>query len=215
MRSFQPMPGNAWPHGMVITVTDDPDSLMELLWVRAAWQLQPSGPDEPPSLAVLPEIAPSAESLRRNKREWEQAWSELWAAAVEHLAKPPDPDAFEALIATGDGSAERRDLLTALRGPCWRTGTGDKPFDDTYQRWRRTLTDETIARHQRPLEDDPERRCLDPLVGAWRRGLTTVIAIPCSGTHTRTIGGHALLVARATRNNPERYAEALEHFPTR
>lgn len=212
MRSSRPIPGNPWPHDMVITISDDAEALLELLWVRAAWRLQPTGPDIPPAAEGLPDIPASSETLRRSKGHWERAWVDLWPAALDHLATPRDPDALDVLRDARAGSAERLELLTALRGPSWRDRFGSVPFDDAYREWRRVLVQESIASHARPLSENPERVCLDPLVAAWRRGLTTVILIPCVGSHTRTVGEHALLTTRAVRGRPDRYAEALRSF---
>ena len=45
------MPGNLWPHDMLITVEDDPHVLVDLLWIRETWNLHPLGDDLPPSLS--------------------------------------------------------------------------------------------------------------------------------------------------------------------
>ena len=45
MRSSVPLSGNPWPHDMVITVEDDPQSLLDLLWIRGAWNLDPVAVD--------------------------------------------------------------------------------------------------------------------------------------------------------------------------
>jgi hypothetical protein len=214
MRSSRPIPGNPWPHDMVIRITDDGESLTELLWLRAVLRLEPTGPDVPPQVEGLPEHALPSEPSRSDEREREQAWTELWDATLRHLADPADPGAFDALLSTGNGSEERLELLLALRGPSSRDRFGDALFDAEYGRWRDTLAQDPILSHRRRLEDDPERRCLDPLIGAWRRGLTTVITIPCTGTHTRTVGQHGLLVTRETRKDPARYAHALNQFET-
>ena len=50
MRSNAPIPGNPWPHDMIITVEDRPNVLLELLWIREAFALQPHGEDLPPLL---------------------------------------------------------------------------------------------------------------------------------------------------------------------
>src|SRR4051812_35700978 len=57
MRSAGPIPGNPWPHDMVITVDDDPQQLLELLWLRDRWLLASDHPDPPPSLVL---VAPAA-----------------------------------------------------------------------------------------------------------------------------------------------------------
>src|SRR4051812_40899132 len=50
VRSSRLIPGNPWPHDMVIYVEDSADTLLELLWVREAWRLEPAGEDLPPRL---------------------------------------------------------------------------------------------------------------------------------------------------------------------
>ncbi len=61
MRSMFPMPDNPWPHDMAITVEDSPHALLELLWIREAWQLDAEGPDLPPELADTPARFSSAD----------------------------------------------------------------------------------------------------------------------------------------------------------
>jgi hypothetical protein len=197
---------------MVITVSDDADALLELLWVRAALRLTPLGPDVPPPVSDLPSPEEPTDSPRSDGAAAERAWTELWDAVLHHLAEPADPSAFDALRRTPFGSDQRLALLTALRGPSWRDRFGDSAFDDAYQRWREVLAQRIERGRGRSLEEDPERRSLDALIGAWRRGLTTVVAIPCMGTHTRTVGKHGLLVTAETRGDPHRYSEALNRF---
>lgn len=168
---------------MVIRITDDADVLLQLLWVREAWALEPMGTDLPPRPAPLPVFVPSAQRLRRNKREWEQAWTELWFAALHHLARPRDANVWQSLHGSAPGSTEGADLLDSLTGPSWGARFDDAPFDDDYHDWVGGLSEQTIADQQVPLEQQPERRCLDALVPAWRRGLTTIITIPCPGTY--------------------------------
>ena len=60
MLSSVPIPGNSWPHDMVLTIEDDSQTLLELLWVREAWRLQPAGDDLAPLLSVTPVGADNA-----------------------------------------------------------------------------------------------------------------------------------------------------------
>lgn len=53
---------------------------------------------------------------------------------------------------------------------------------------------------------------LDALIPAWREGLTKIVTIPCRGSCTHRIGEHALLMTEETRNDPIRYAAALDNF---
>jgi hypothetical protein len=211
VRSLQPDPGNPWPHDMVLTINNDDQGLLELLWVRDAGALRPSG-DVPPPIESTPEFSPSENALRGDKRELEQAWTELWSAVLAHAGKRQDNGLFEKLQAAPFGSRERQELLDEVFGPSWRGRFGDALFDDEYERWVRSVGDETHREGRLPLEQHPERRCLEALVPAWKRGLSTVVVIPCVGDYTRTVGAHGLSVTRGTRSDPDRYAEALRAF---
>lgn len=211
MRSAESIPGEPWPHDMVLTISEDDQGLLDLLWVREAWALSPGG-DVPPPPEALPAMEPTVESLRRDRTGWEAAWTELWSATLEHVARPHDPFAMEALRATENGSEERRRLLQKLIGPSWRARFGDGAFVGGYDGWTAAISRLVHAEHRLSLHEHPERHCLDALVPAWERGLTTVVTIPCTGDWTRTIGAHGLCVTRAARTGPDRYRTALAAF---
>lgn len=208
MRSTTPIPGNPWPHDMVITVDDDPHQLVELLWVREAWGLEATGGDLPPGL-----VEPPPRAGEPDEREaWEAAWPQVWEAAVRHAAVRVEPSVFEELRRTADGSAERAELIRRLRGPTWRGRFGDTAFTEDYRAWTEARFYARRDDRPRSLAESPERRCLDALIPAWQAGLAKVVTIPCRGEHTRVIGGSALLVTEATREDPGRYAAALGTF---
>ncbi len=207
MRSASPIEGNPWPHDMVISVDDGPHQIMELLWVREAYALQPAG-DLPPQLVDTPPT--TGETDQRDV--WEAAWPELWDAVVRHSSGIIYHSRFEALRSTADGSPERAELLLQMRGPTWRDRFGDTPFDQSYRSWTERRFHERTARQPRSLAESPERRSLDALIPAWEAGLAKIITIPCRGEHTRVIGDSALLMTEATRADPERYAAALRTF---
>ena len=72
---------------------------------------------------------------------------------------------------------------------------------------------ELQARRQpRSLEEEPERMSLDALIPAWQAGLTKIVTIPCRVSYTHRIGERALLMTEGTRNDPNRYAAALDQF---
>ena len=54
MQSTSAIPGNPWPHDMVVEIEDSPHALLDLLWLREACGLQPAGVDLPPLLAHPP-----------------------------------------------------------------------------------------------------------------------------------------------------------------
>ena len=205
------MPGHPWPHDMVITVTDDPHVLVELLWIREAWQLRPSGQDLPPLLVDTP--APVSTEQRRQApiAEWEAAWPSLWHECLLHAGTPRDPGAFDRMSSAPPG-AERGSLIREIVGPSWDDVFGRDALTEEYQKWQRMLFQRRTREIPRPLDEQPERLALDALVPAWRAGLTTIIQIPCQGTFTRVIGAHALLVTAETRIVADSYRSALAAF---
>ncbi|MCI0155188.1 hypothetical protein KNO15_00540 [Leifsonia shinshuensis] len=197
---------------MVITIEDDLQSLMELLWIREAWQLNPQGDDLPP---VLVDTPPALDTTRRAAApiaEWEGAWPRVWAHVLRHAGTLRDPDIFDRLHASGNGSDERAALLRELFGPSWRDELGDEAITDGAQQWMQAQFERRIARPPATLGEQPEHLSLEALIEAWRRGLTTIVEIPCTGTFTRRIGSHVMLVTADTRGDPVRYSAALGEF---
>jgi hypothetical protein len=204
MRSLVPVPGDPWPHDMVITVEDSSYPLFELLWVREGWGLRPAGDDLPPLLVDTPAHATGFDTTG-----WEAVWPEIWRAAVVHAASDRSPAPMAAITAAAPGSAERARLIAEMIGPTWRDRLGDAAFTDDYREWHSRQVTARIAAMRHSLDVQPERRSLDALIAAWRAGLTRVVTIPCRGEFVRIIGPHALLVTDVVRDDPDRYAAAL------
>lgn len=212
MRSSRPMPSNPWPHDMTLTVEDRPPLLLELLWLREAHDLRPVGEEIPPPLVETPEASEAAvgDAVRSG---WSSEWPRVWEAVLAHAASDQDPQLFESLRRTADGSPERASLLGQIVGPSANMEFGSDVFDDrSYRQWEQNGVDAHIASRPEVLEDSPERRDLEALIPAWRAGLTKVVTIPCQGEHTRKIGRNALLVTDATRADSARYRRALGVF---
>lgn len=211
MRSSIPLPGSRWPHDMVITVQDDTQELLNLLWLREAWQLLPDGADLPPALSSPP--APVDGSLRAAApiASWQAAWPGSWAAALKHAGRTPDPHLLDRLHDPGTGLEERARLLRELIGPSWRDDVGPEALTPAAEQWRSALLDRRLHA-PRALDEQPEHAAVDALVPAWRSGLTTIVEIPCTGEFTRRIGEHCLLVTAETRADRERYGAALAGF---
>ncbi|WP_260233457.1 hypothetical protein [Curtobacterium sp. PhB130] len=206
--SSTPMPGDPWPHDMVITIEDSSHSLFELLWIREARDLDVEGDDLPPWLVATPGVEPPADATDR--RSWSAAWPDMWRACLTHVAEERDPRVFDRLDSTPPGSPERQALLAGLFGPSWRDAFGDDAFTSAYDAWTTARFEEQTAPSR--LRREPERDALDALVPAWRAGLRNVVVIPCRGRFTRRIGDHALLVTAETRDVTDDYAEALRSF---
>ena len=209
MCSLVPIPGDPWPHDMVITIEDGAHALLDLLWIREAWNLHPVGDDLPPLLSDTPASAQLESDASTEPAHWRSAWPDLWKACVRHAGLLQDARLFDQLSATANGSAERAELLRRMFGPSWRDAFGDAAFTDRYHAW--TMAN-FKARQMRSFEEQPERMSLAALIPAWRAGLGKIVVVPCRGTHTRVIGEHSLLMTAETRDDPQRYSEALAQF---
>jgi hypothetical protein len=197
---------------MVITVEDDLQSLLELLWIREAWQLDPNGEDLPPLLVAPPAALGATQLASAPIAAWEAGWPGVWQRVLHHAGTIRDPGIFDRLQASANGSNERAQLLRELVGTSWREELGDEALTDDAQQWMRVQFERRIVRPPTDLEAQPERVALEALIDAWRCGLTKIVEIPCSGTFTRRIGSHVILVTAETRRDPEGYRAALRKF---
>jgi hypothetical protein len=212
MQSSRPMPENPWPHEMLITIEDDSHVLSELLWIREAWGLDPSGVDLPPVL-IDPPARPLASAVASGRvATWRAAWPAMWDACVHHAGLIRDPTGLERLRETTGGSPEREHMLRELFGPSWRDEFGDEALTEQYTAWAEARFEAQSRGRSRSLDEDPERASLATLVPAWRAGLIKIVTIPCQGSYTRIIGAHTLLVTEETRDNARTYSEALAQF---
>lgn len=212
MQSSIPTPGNPWPHDMVITVQNDSQILLELLWVREAWQLYPIGDDLPPALDDAPPLVSASQRDAAPIAEWGAAWPRVWAEALHHAGTPDDPETLARLHDSALGPDERARLLRDFVGPSWRDDVGAEAMTEESEMWMHAQYLRRVERRPRTVEDQPEHAELGAVVSAWRSGLTTIVEIPCAGTFTRRIGPHALLVTTETRADPDRYRAALATF---
>ncbi len=210
MRSAIPIEGNPWPHDMIISIADDASQVMELLWVREAWGLHPTGDMPPPLVDPPTEVRATPDAAL-----WERVWPAMWEAVVEHAGRTIDPAVFRELTTAPAGSSVRTDLLAQLVGPSWRDRFGDAAFDDRYTAWTTMLFEQRKVARPRSVDEEPERRSLAALVPAWEAGLTRIVTIPCQCEHTRVISVSALLVTHTTRADPALYSAALTSFARR
>lgn len=214
MRSTNPVPGDAWPPEMTITVEDRPSAANELLWVREAFDLDVEG-DAPPRLVDTPAPA-SLPSTDAERARWAAAWPGLWAAVIGHAGRPHDTRVMDRLMRPDTPADERAVLLARLSGPSWRDEFGDGAFDDpSFRAWDARSFEAVRAAHPRRLEDHPERKAVTELASAWRRGLTKVVVLACAGTHVRSVGSGALLVTVGDRADDAAYRAALASFRPR
>lgn len=186
--------------------------LLELLWVREAWGLDPSGVDLPPLLegSLTPPLASAVPA--QQVETWRAAWPAIWDAGIEHAGLIRDSTAVERLRQTADRSQEREQMLRELSGPSWREEFGEAALTEQYTQWSEARFEAQSRRRYRSMEEDPERVSLANLIPAWRAGLSKIVTIPCQGAYTRIIGAHTLLVTEETRNNARKYCDALALF---
>lgn len=211
MRSDRPMPRNPWPHDMGITIDDRPHAVLELLWLREAFDL-PIAADAPPPLLDTP--ARAARILAEDEYgAWERAWPRLWDAVTCHAATEHDPAILDQLMRPTGPSDARTALLRQLMGPSWRDEFDAEAFDDpSYLDWSQRGFDAVVASHPRALADSPEHRDLEALIPAWERGLTKIVTIPCRGPYTRTVPPAGLVTTAGTRAHSDTYRAALRSF---
>lgn len=201
MRSEHPIPGNPWPHDMVISV-DEPNNILELLYIRSAWGIPSSVPVPP--LDPEPDHGASSAPLTANLNEWSGRWDRAWARAWEwysiaHRTQRPTPELLRALSAPGQP-------LHPAFPPFWRAEHGEEGIDrDALASWTMLVRSPGTM----PLEMQPERVCLEALIPAWEGGLISVISLPYSGYYACRISPTHLVVSNVTRVDPDSYRRAL------
>ncbi len=213
MRSNAPIPGSPWPHDMVITIEDRPQTLLELLWLREAYGLTPEGDDLPPRLEEPPLPADAAAITSAVRTQWQGGWAAAWRAAVAHAGHEADPAMFARMRRADHGSPERTALLEQIVGPTAQGAFGEEALaDPSLRAWAQKGLDAHLAALTSGISHSPERRDLDALVPAWRAGLTKVVTIPCTGMFVQRVGRNALLTTVRVRADSEAYRGALASF---
>jgi hypothetical protein len=202
MRSHEEIPGNPWPHDMVIRI-DTPHHLAGLLFVRHAWNLARN--TEVPELDPVPAIGTSALPASASPAEWSARWERAWRRAwdwydIEEMHhRLPTQDLLRSLSRPGQE-------LSPSVPPMWGVEHGDEGIDrEALSRWERSLDDD----HSLPFAEHPERRNLEALIPAWQAGLESIIVLPYHGYFARRVTQRHLAVSKATRDDPALYDLAL------
>ncbi|OUE26728.1 hypothetical protein [Clavibacter michiganensis] len=197
MRSTRPIPGDPWPHDMVLRIDDEPRELTSLLFVREAWRLPI--PDVP-GLEGEPDVGTSArpaglgeaEAVERWRTEWARVWPRF--AVLRQVMRAPEEEAMRLLRGI---AADEQDAGTLFD----EAGVDREAFEA----WHVTLRDD----HRLPVAEHPERVCVTALADAWRDGLESIVQLPYAGYHAERRDPATLVVSRAARHDPELYRRAL------
>lgn len=195
------MPGNPWQHDMTITIENSPPFLIELLFVRSAWHLDPAGV---PRLDREPDPGTSARPRRPAVDELERLWLIDWQSAWTQYQDPvkgraPDEDALRHIA---ESSYEQLvEEFTARPSAIWHTGLDSGAVNA----WRMSLVDNDRT----PLIQSPERQALPALIHAWHQGIDTIVQLPYRGHLAQQLSRRHLLVSGVTRHDRDLYTEAL------
>lgn len=199
MRSVHELPGEPWPHDMVISV-DQPDNLLTLLFVRHVWSIARDA--DIPVLSPPPAPGNSTRPESPSSDVWAARWVETWSAAWAWYADGAGGPALEA--ARSDPRAALAAVVANLP-PMWETQYGSAGIDrDAVWRWMQTLHDAPV-----PRDEAPERRNLSDLVAAWRDGIDSIIVLPYGIGFSKRVTTRHLVVSSTTRDDPALYCQAL------
>ncbi|WP_098453772.1 hypothetical protein [Sanguibacter antarcticus] len=158
---------------------DVPGTLVRLLFVRAAWDL-----DGPPDLEPPSPRPPTGTSTRPDSAGLEAAWSTLWRAAArgEHTSNAPP---WQAVLGM-DGLD-----MPALRE--WSNAT------------RQRINTEVLGQGRPPRRTILASRSLS----GKDAGLSSIVIIPVDGPYAARVAPHRLVVSETTFADDSMWAGAL------
>ncbi|GAB3034821.1 hypothetical protein GCM10027052_10860 [Parafrigoribacterium mesophilum] len=202
MRSERPIPGNPWPHDMVISIDENPNNICQLLFIRSAWGI--ASDVEIPMLDPMPDAGTSGMPSSASELEWSTRWKREWFRAwqwysISDSRQRVTSELLRRLSTPGQP-------LNPAFPPFWQGEYGDDGLDSSARdQWQRASRPEMLV----ALESTPERVCLDALIAAWNTGLETVVTLPYAGYFAQRISAKHLVVSATTRARPESYNQAL------
>lgn len=187
--------------GTGITVEDNAQHLLILLFTRHAWSLAPT--IEIPELWPAPDVGNSELPGSAAVDVWNVRWRHAWARAWDWYQIEGKSGRSQLL------QDEVHEISRSGRGPLpgvppiWTAEYGWEGLDkDAFKAWEKLLVPY--------FANFPERQSFSDLIDAWRIGLDTVIVVPYRGYFARRISARHLVVSAATRNNPDSYRKALK-----
>jgi len=201
VHSSEPIPGNPWPHNMMISV-DVPHHLSLLLFVRQAWSLNDN---DVPAVSPAPEPGTSTRpaepgSVELNE-QWRQDWAQAWTEFAPRQTRITTPAAEIQHLLDTLTDEELWDAVSPAPSPIWFDGLDHGAFNH----WLSSLRGELPV----SLHDNPEHQSLPALITAWKTGLVSIIELPYAGYYADRITRTHLVVSNETRHCPELYSRAL------
>ncbi|MCZ2404726.1 hypothetical protein IV498_16470 [Paenarthrobacter sp. Z7-10] len=200
MRSDRPIPGNPWPHDMVITV-DAPNNIIEFLFIHSAWRIASEQPL--PVLVPEPHHGTSSPPPDVDVQEWSRRWQHTWERAWQWYSRWDKAQLRAEWLRL---SQTHPRLDPAFQPPFWGMEHGRDGIDgEALAAWEEQLR----RKDDRTGSKEPEVVCLPAVIAAWRTGLTTVLTLPYEGYFAERVLATHLVVSNQTRTDPQLYARAL------
>jgi hypothetical protein len=210
MRSSEPIPGDPWPHDMVISIEEHDFALLRLLFVREAWQLSAN---DVPALSGPVDIGASRLPTHLNRNDasarWNLEWSKSWQRFDEHDRRVHPMGPAERLRLDAMSDEEVNEVYSLAPSRYWAEGVDDPAFTQ----WRDAQIRRTHLGHLVPLNEHPERRSLSALISAWESGLTRIVQLPYEGYVADRISRQCLVVSEQARHDAVLYDKALSEPP--
>jgi hypothetical protein len=182
---------------MTIEVSEFPRPLLELLFVRHAWDLDVWVHFD--ELDPAPDPGASRRPSEVNSAELSERWVDAWKACSYWNWRSRRDYADDPSIAAMHG----------VTGPVWwsRTFGWDGLDRIAFEGWCAEL--ESLRQ-----PDGPERAVGDELVAAWRDGLRAVFVMPYLRTEgAEWNGSRFMTISARTRLDPGAYRDALTGRP--
>ena len=201
MRASEPIPGDPWPHDMVVTISDA-GSLLFLLFVRSAWRIPSAGvPELETEPAVGTSARPEAIDPLVAELQWRTEWDRAWQEYAPRSVAVQAPDAETQYMLDTLSDEELWNATSTQPSDFWDDGVDREALNA----WEHSLHDP----YDLPLDQHPERLALPALIEAWRTGLNTIIELPFVGYYADRIDRERLVVSRRTRRDRGLYSRAL------
>ncbi|PPG51714.1 hypothetical protein C5C24_06545 [Rathayibacter sp. AY2B3] len=190
---------------MSFIVDERPRHLLELLFLRAAWNLETD--EHFPELLLAVDRVESEIPESEGREEWSRRWSQAWRRGTEWYESPSDATTIDpALIRSLNTPGAPRH---SQHPPKWSAEWGDEGIDqERMEHW--------VNRVSRPtplVPTSPEYLVVEALEAAWNRGLRGVVVLPFIGEWQTVLSPSRLGLSPNIRLDRDLYVRALASYP--